>query len=203
MRFHHIGHCHCHCDIIRVWGLQICHWLSYLHLQFNIRQTITMRRFVLLLVFISLMNLWVTTGADPSYNETLFQGDIMLTESQRQRIFNDNDTGITQHNVRLDYHWPGGIIPYEISGGNRDFRKLILGGIRSFNEKTCLQFVPRRNNDKYYIKILDTTRGCSSYVGRLTENDLIKTERGIHYFQPQNGQPVRIKNAKYCRKHET
>ena len=158
-----------------------------------------MRRFVLLLVFISLMNLCDTTGADPSYNETLFQGDIMLTESQRQRIFDDNDTGITQHNVRLDYHWPGGIIPYEISGGNSGFRKLILGGIRSFNEKTCLQFVPRRNNDKYYLKIRGNTRECSSYVGRLTERNWIGNKR----FRPENGQPVNIRNKSYCRKHES
>ena len=153
-----------------------------------------MRRFVLLLVFISLMNLCGTTGA---YNETLFQGDIMLTDSQRQRIF--NDSGITQHNVALDYHWPGGIIPYEISGGNSGFRKLILGGIQSFNEKTCLQFVPRRDNDKYYLKIRGNTRECSSYVGRLTERNWIGNKR----FRPENGQPVNIRNKSYCRKHES
>ena len=156
-----------------------------------------MRRFVLLLVSISLMNLGGTTGADPSYNETLFQGDIMLTDSQRQRIF--NDTGITQHNVALDYHWPGGIIPYEISGGNSDFRKLILDGVQSFNEKTCLQFVPRRNNDKYYLKIRGNTRECSSYVGRLTERNWVDGKR----FRPENGQPVNIQNKSYCRKHES
>ena len=145
-----------------------------------------------------------TTEPASSSNKNLFQGDIMLTEDQRRRILGEEDDGPPFKNAQEDSHWPDGIIPYEISGGNSEFRKLILDGIKAFNDNTCLKFMPRKRNDTHYIKVRgDGDYGrCSSFVGQIPENAKIgdkDAKDGFRLFDPKNGQSVWI--GKYCTSH--
>lgn len=49
--------------------------------------------------------------------------------------------------------WPGGKIPYVIDGSLSNSRARILAGMRHIESKTCVTFIPRRNNDRDYIRI--------------------------------------------------
>ena len=131
------------------------------------------------------------SGAAPSYNGTLYQGDIMLTDDERRSIFGDDD-GITQHSAKEGREWPNGEIPYVISGrrfSNRDKNK-IKNAMKEFEDKTCITFVPKRRNDKYYINIKhDYKAGCSSYIGRITEDDW------LNRIYPRHGQRVNLESG--------
>ena len=79
-----------------VWSWMTTNMPSTASPQVNNRIAATMRGLVPFMVFILLISLDYSTGAAPSYNGTLYQGDIMLTDDERRSIFGDDD-GITQH----------------------------------------------------------------------------------------------------------
>ena len=172
-----------------VWSWMTTNMPSTASPQVNNRIAATMRGLVPFMVFILLIDsLDYSTGAAPSYNGTLYQGDIMLTDDERRSIFGDDD-GITQHSAKEGREWPNGEIPYVISGrrfSNRDKNK-IKNAMKEFEDKTCITFVPKRRTDKYYINIKHD-RGCSSFVGRIPEGVWIN---GIRY-DPRYGQPVQL-----------
>ena len=117
-----------------------------------------------------------------------------MTESQRNKMYYGDDDGPPFKNAKDNARWPDGIIPYVISSNDAKFQDVVLDGIKSFNHKTCLKFVPR-NSEKYYINIRDDGDRCSSSVGRVTEKDL----GGNNYFE--NGQTVYL--GKGCWGHDT
>ena len=59
-----------------------------------------------------------STETDPPSDENVFQGDIILTESQRNKIYYGDDDGPPFKNAKDNARWPDGIIPYEISSNN-------------------------------------------------------------------------------------
>uniref|UniRef100_A0A3Q0RCS4 Metalloendopeptidase n=1 Tax=Amphilophus citrinellus TaxID=61819 RepID=A0A3Q0RCS4_AMPCI len=65
--------------------------------------------------------------------------------------------------------WPGGhyvIVPYEISLSYTSAeRKIIVRGLLSFHDSTCIRFVPKSLNTRDYLYFFSGA-GCSSYVGR-------------------------------------
>ncbi|XP_011704692.1 PREDICTED: zinc metalloproteinase nas-4-like [Wasmannia auropunctata] len=83
------------------------------------------------------------------------EGDIMVP-----RITKRN--GVTDKLLR----WPDGIIPYVITGDfNDDQLQLISAAMDNYFNFTCIQFVPRTNEEDY-INISSDETGCWSYVGR-------------------------------------
>ena len=125
-----------------------------------------MRGLVPLLLSILLLHLY-GAGADPESNETLFEGDIILSEEQK-RILNGEDAGITQHNTVKETRWRGlwkdGRVPYIITKRDPKTHENIKKVMKFFEDETCIRFVPRVS-EKFYINIQDGS-GCSATVGR-------------------------------------
>ena len=64
--------------------------------------------------------------------------------------------------------WPQGIVPYITDNAyNGEEKEKIIDGLNSIGEqmKNCVRFVPR-TNQKDYVHIMPTGKGCSSMVGK-------------------------------------
>ena len=110
------------------------------------------------------------------FDEELFEGDIILTDSQRQLIY----SGIESYSAREGMRWPGGTIPYKItkfqgrSAYTEDEKDQIKKAMKKIEQRTCVKFVPKTEDHEYYIKIGNKSKSCSSFVGR----DISKIKKG-------------------------
>jgi carboxyl-terminal processing protease len=97
----------------------------------------------------------------------IFQGDIMFTENQIKEAAETKGTGSSI----FDRYWPGGIIPYKISGGlSQKTQDLINAAISQFNGATNVKFIQRTNESSYceFVKSPPNIAGSSTLsVGRL------------------------------------
>ncbi|KAH6942999.1 hypothetical protein HPB50_013583 [Hyalomma asiaticum] len=86
-----------------------------------------------------------------------FEGDIITDE------YPEVARSATSDDSKL---WPDGFIPYTTDSklGSKDNLAKIREAMDSIEEKTCLRFVPRKDQ-KDYVK-LRSLRGCYSYLGR-------------------------------------
>ncbi|XP_059620601.1 zinc metalloproteinase nas-7-like [Phlebotomus argentipes] len=96
-----------------------------------------------------------------------FEGDILLTDTQKQQIFDvmvDGRTGL----LNPRYRWPGNILYYqyadEVTPTQREWIDFALANMTG---ETCLTFVPRTNNEPDYVRVTTSSSGCFSYVGRV------------------------------------
>ena len=66
--------------------------------------------------------------------EDLFEGDIILTDEQKQELFG-GDGDITSYSAREGAKWPNGIIPYKIRSSDYSNRqkKDIKKAMKKFN----------------------------------------------------------------------
>ncbi|EPB76305.1 astacin [Ancylostoma ceylanicum] len=63
--------------------------------------------------------------------------------------------------------WPNGRIPYTISSQYSSYsRSLIAASMQEYSTHTCIQWVPKTNNDINYVYIFPD-RGCYSMVGKI------------------------------------
>ncbi|VDM74312.1 unnamed protein product [Strongylus vulgaris] len=63
--------------------------------------------------------------------------------------------------------WPNGRIPYTISSQYSSYsRSLIAASMQEYSTHTCIQWVPKTNNDVNYVYIFPD-RGCYSMVGKI------------------------------------
>ena len=96
-------------------------------------------------------------------DDKLFEGDIILDEED---LKNGSDYAdyLAGNNVR----WPRGVIPYVISGKFGESTRLqIKQAMKELGDKTCVKFVPRKDEKTYgNIKQAAKGKGCSSMVGR-------------------------------------
>ena len=132
---------------------------------------------------ILLMNLGRITGSAPSYNDTLYQGDIILSEAQWKMIYGDGGD-VTTHNARLDGRWPNGRIPYYISSRFSSERKRqIERAMQTYNEKkTCIDFVPvPKNSREHYV-----------YIQRVSEPGHCSASLGREKHNGENTQPIKL-----------
>lgn len=61
--------------------------------------------------------------------------------------------------------WPGGLIPYTMSQYYNDKgRTAIFEAMRSFHRKTCVRFIPKRDNDENYVHFMPKSK-CASKRG--------------------------------------
>ncbi|XP_050499009.1 zinc metalloproteinase nas-7-like [Diabrotica virgifera virgifera] len=111
---------------------------------------------------------------NPEEDEIYFEGDIILSSrSLRNGIIGDT------------YRWDKGIIPYQISDNYSTNRKeMILRAFATFHKYTCIKFIPRKLDHKYYVNIVDEEDTCSSHVGRVTyvHNKIILGETCFKHF---------------------
>ncbi|KAL7636754.1 UNVERIFIED_CONTAM: hypothetical protein RMT77_012508 [Armadillidium vulgare] len=107
----------------------------------------------------------ILMGEDPLLLSGKHEGDVVLSPGQDPYSVNAEEK-----NAVGDYSllWPGGVIPYEFSFGYRmlPFEQfLITRAMRDIERKSCVKFVPRK--DEYdYVKIIFDSYKCYSNVGR-------------------------------------
>ena len=118
--------------------------------------------------------------------EDLFEGDIILTDEQKQELFG-GDGDITSYSAREGAKWPNGIIPYKIRSSDYSNRqkKDIKKAMKKFKDYTCVSFVLKRNYHKYYIHIKHETNGCDSYVGRCMEKKCMTKGQKVNLANPR------------------
>ena len=146
--------------------LQICYWQPH---HFNVQITTTMRGLVPLLLSILFLHLY-GEGASAEFDETLFEGDIILSDDQKRMIYG-NDGNVTMHNARIDARWPNGRIPYYIDPERFSHRRKrqIERAMEIYRTETCIEFVPvAKNSREHHVNIKNPSikNKCSSAVGR-------------------------------------
>lgn len=116
---------------------------------------------------------------DPILSANLFEGDIANVNLDALR---ENVNSPAGRNAIRDSNrkWPGGVIPYVISGKfNSRERSIIAKAFKNYHEKTCIKFVPR-TSERGYINIMQGS-GCSSSVGRTGWSQQVSLGRGCVY----------------------
>lgn len=126
------------------------------------------------------------------FDDELFEGNIILTDSQRQLIY--YGYGIESYSAREGYRWPNGTIPYEITQDHSKYKdrsdyteeekEQIEKAIKKIEQRTCVKFVPKTEDHKYYIDIRNETGGCSSHVGRCTTKKCKKEGQRLNLGTP-------------------
>uniref|UniRef100_A0A1L8DQE2 Metalloendopeptidase n=1 Tax=Nyssomyia neivai TaxID=330878 RepID=A0A1L8DQE2_9DIPT len=95
-----------------------------------------------------------------------FEGDILLTERQKQEIF-DEMVGSRVGLLNPRYRWPENTMYYEYADEvNAEQRAWIDLGLKNMSDHTCLRFVPRTTQTDY-VFVTTSDSGCYSYVGRI------------------------------------
>ena len=133
-----------------------------------------MKGLVPLMLSIILMNLGRISGAAPSYNNTLFQGDIILSEAQWKMLYGDGGD-VTTHNAYTHGRWPTGRIPYYISSRfSNERRGDIERAMQTYREKkkTCIDFVPVPKNSREHHVYIKPGEGCSSSLGKQSRQQI-------------------------------
>ncbi|XP_065574210.1 zinc metalloproteinase nas-15-like isoform X2 [Artemia franciscana] len=114
-------------------------------------------------------------NSDPIEMAGLFEGDIAGVDK------NDLQKSLMKNAIRdTRLRWEGGKIPYVISSSFTQYeRSVIARAFREYQNKTCIRFVPRRN-ERDYINIYQGS-GCSSMVGRTKGSQPVSLGNGCLY----------------------
>ncbi|KAL6724432.1 hypothetical protein Aduo_019323 [Ancylostoma duodenale] len=112
--------------------------------------------------------------SDAMYGRTRFEGDIAnenLNASTVEMFLNGGagpNNGNWYNAIRNRHQlWPNGRIPYTISSQYSSYsRSLIAASMQEYSTHTCIQWVPKTNNDVNYVYIFPD-RGCYSMVGKI------------------------------------
>ncbi|KAJ7393854.1 hypothetical protein OS493_003521 [Desmophyllum pertusum] len=101
----------------------------------------------------------------------LFQGDIKLTVDQKLELLSGSWSG--KSSITANF-WPGGVLVYHITPSlAKDMKALyaILRAMKEFEQKTCIRFKRRTNEDAYVS--LFRGGGCWSHIGRTGSKQLL------------------------------
>jgi len=121
---------------------------------------------VLLISSLFLMGVWAED------NSGLFEGDIMLDPVTRAFVQGDNSPENT-FKATTGRIWTGGKVYYTFDRNFGSTRKaLIMQAIAEYHRKTCVRFIPRRN-ERNYIHMTNTG-GCWSMIGMTGGKQLLK-----------------------------
>ncbi|XP_008404247.1 high choriolytic enzyme 1-like [Poecilia reticulata] len=81
-------------------------------------------------------------------------------------------------------------VPYQISSEfSQQEKNIILRGMQSFHQTTCIRFVPKRSDQRDYINFFSQRNGgCWSYIGRQRGGQYISLERRgcVHHSTVQH-----------------
>ncbi|XP_054774841.2 blastula protease 10-like [Lytechinus pictus] len=107
---------------------------------------------------------------------TLFEGDIKLTEEQREYINNARIGGAETRTkrkaaIRLYNIWETKQVPYFISSGINEIKRTRIEEVIAYmQEETCIQFNELGDPGQHFGSYLNfiSDSGCYSYIGRLS-----------------------------------
>nr|XP_019534797.2 zinc metalloproteinase nas-4-like isoform X3 [Aedes albopictus] len=95
-------------------------------------------------------------GVNPEELGSYVEGDILINRPAGRNGMADKST-----------RWPGGVVPFVISGNFRASEmQMIEDAINQYHKNTCIKFVPRMG-ERDYISIESSNSGCWSSVGRV------------------------------------
>ncbi|XP_038125847.1 low choriolytic enzyme-like [Cyprinodon tularosa] len=111
-------------------------------------------------------------------NDMLLEGDIFVPKTRNaMKCLNQ------QYSCRWDKASNGNVeIPYVISNDyDHTERNEILRAMKGFQDKTCIRFVPRRQERAYLS--LEPNFGCFSVVGRSGDRQVVSLQKSgcVHY----------------------
>ncbi|GMT05974.1 hypothetical protein PENTCL1PPCAC_28148, partial [Pristionchus entomophagus] len=111
--------------------------------------------------------------SDAMYGRDRFEGDIAnenLNPSNIELFLTGGRKGEGfQSNAIKNRHqmWPNGRIPYALSSQYSAYsRSLIAASMQEYAANTCVQWVPKNDQDQNYVYIMPD-RGCYSMVGKM------------------------------------
>ncbi|GMR62974.1 hypothetical protein PMAYCL1PPCAC_33169, partial [Pristionchus mayeri] len=126
-------------------------------------------------------NLW---DSEAMYGRDLFEGDIAnenVNGTSVELFLNGGRTGEGfQSNAIRDRRqlWPGGKIPYALSSQYSSYsRSLIAASMQEYAANTCVQWVPKTDQDRDYVYIMPD-RGCYSMVGKMGGRQMLSLGSG-------------------------
>lgn len=111
---------------------------------------------------------------DPEYGKW-FQGDIVLTKQQKQRLRNLPRNGLIDSSRR----WPGNTLIYEISSSLRGVENQIQSAMQQISSGSCIKF-KKRTNERGYVSFQSNRDGCFSMVGYLGTSQPLNLSYGCH-----------------------
>lgn len=124
-------------------------------------------------------------GFPTSLNENLdqisgqFQGDIILTPEQSKALHGTTRTGVRD----VIYRWPNNTIPYSIDASfNENEVELIIAGIQSIIDATCLNII-RRTDEVNYVRITVSLKFFLDVSYQIKNKNLNSRQRGLVVFQ--------------------
>ncbi|KAH9424106.1 hypothetical protein DERP_004288 [Dermatophagoides pteronyssinus] len=93
---------------------------------------------------------------DPEMHYTYYEGDMMIQESDEKKVA-----------MYTAKRWPYGRIPYVMENKFTDQeRAAIARGMMILQERTCIRFVPKKQNDHDYV-LIKRGPGCAAHVGKI------------------------------------
>jgi len=107
---------------------------------------------------------------DEDQSQALFEGDIDISDGEQKRALAERGVpGLRE--VVGSRKWPKGSdglvkIPYKVPAGlSRKRRAAIAKAVLEFKQKTCIRFVPWKDQRSRYIYVNPEAEGCSSPLG--------------------------------------
>lgn len=116
--------------------------------------------------------------------DAIFEGDIVLgTTAQMEEAFKKiSESDDVQEALKgifisgSKFRWPNGVIPFRIDPGLPDPNR-VTEAIQHWHNHTAIRFVPR-NQEADFVTFRRSPNGCSSAVGRQTNEQFINLGDG-------------------------
>lgn len=116
--------------------------------------------------------------------DAIFEGDIVLgTVAQMEEAFKKfSESDDVQEALKgifisgSKFRWPNGVIPFRIAPGLPDQNR-VTEAIQHWHDHTAIRFVPR-NQEADFVTFRRSPNGCSSAVGRQTNEQFINLGDG-------------------------
>nr|XP_039261520.1 zinc metalloproteinase nas-36-like [Styela clava] len=122
-----------------------------------------------------------------------FQGDIQFNEDEIPKMMKDFGHSEEDEDFELFYAWGDNKwdnievdgrykIPYILDEViTEDFYKEFDMSMRNLSQRTCLDFIPRTENEPDYLKIMSRGQGCSAHIGRAGGRQLVNLPEGCFF----------------------
>ncbi|XP_050503212.1 astacin-like metalloprotease toxin 5 [Diabrotica virgifera virgifera] len=84
--------------------------------------------------------------------------------------------------------WDNGRVPYVFNGTFTDRERRIMKKVMDlYKYYTCIEFVPKTENDRFYVRIINEVDKCCSEVGKVISGSPNIVELGPSCFQEEAG----------------
>ncbi|XP_007558888.1 high choriolytic enzyme 1-like [Poecilia latipinna] len=157
--------------------------------------------FIFFFFFISVMDVCLSAPAEMKNQTDEFTDDDPRPKVDLENLVLHGDVAVTNTFFKnadpctaRGCKWPKSgryvNVPYQISSEfSQQEKNIILRGMQSFHQTTCIRFVPKRSDQRDYIHFFSQRNGgCWSYIGRQRGQQYISLERRgcVHHSTVQH-----------------